>query len=305
MKKPTPPRSALFLILCSALPAVAQMIEVPAINSINGSQKTNGLDYPESSSFASDKSFCGALQLPEIKKAKADLYEAVPLFVSQDVSTLGVRYYSARKVNSVLDLSILKESSAYSNARKVKIKVSSAQISGIQNALAEISAAYRKPTKNSETADCESITMSVAHRIKVNTSKALEIVDSEVSANPSCACEIVKTAIQASGADVALVADITEVAITSAPDSMRMISQCAIAAMPEALPAIQAVLAKLDPNRGDSSYSAKDSKSGKDAVAAIISPPPAPANPLNLPFTIGPVTPFVIPPDEVLTNPNP
>jgi len=307
--------SALLALLCSAVSASAQSIEAPLKNSNNSTKKTDGIDYAESSSFASDKSLSGLFQLPEIKKSSADLSEVNPVYVSQDAMTLDDRRHSTRKLENVLDLAVLKETSAYRNANKVKLKVSSEEASGIQSGLAELFAAYRKPNGRkpngkSQATDCESVTMSVAHRIKVDTSEVLSIIDSEVSANPSCACEIVKEAIDASGADIALVADITEVAITAAPESMRMISQCAIAAMPEALSAIQAVLAKLDPNRGDSSHSAKDAKSGKDAVASVISPPEPPANPLNLlPDSFSPVdgspefSPNVSPED--VTNPNP
>jgi hypothetical protein len=92
---------------------------------------------------------------------------------------------------------------------------------------------------------------------------------------------------------------------------MRMISQCAIATMPESVAEVQALLAKLDPNSGDSdvysSKSAKDSTDSKDAkdskVAAIVAPPIP--NPLDLPPTyppIIPLPPIVTPP---VTNVNP
>lgn len=306
MKMPASPRSVLLFILCSSLPAFSQMIEVPATKSTSSANKAEGLDYTENSSFASDKSLSGVFQLPEIRKTSADLSETVTVFVNQDALTLGDRHYSVRTVDNVLDLSVLKETSAYRNASKIKIKVSSAQADGIEDGLAEISAAYKKPAQKTDDADCDSVAMSVEHRIRMDSSEVLQIVESEISANANCACEIVKTAIEASGADEALVADITEVAVTAAPGSMRMISQCAIAAMPEALPAVQAVLAKLDPNRGDSTHSAKDAKSGKDAVAAAISPPQAPPNPLNTPpISIPPTTPPPTYPPPEVTNPNP
>jgi hypothetical protein len=306
MKLQATHRSVLLLILCSAIPASAQLIEVSSAKLNQNSSKVEGLESADRPSFASDKSLSGVYQLPTVRKAEGDLAENPPVFVSQDALTLSNRLVSARKTESVLDLSVLREPSAYRNATRVKLKVSDAQASGISAGLKEISAAYTQPGKS---ADCASVTMSVEHRIQIDPSQVLEIVESEISANGNCACEIVKIAIKASGADEALVADITEVAITSAPESMRMISQCAIAAMPEALPAVQAVLAKLDPNRGDSSYSAKDSKSGKDAVAAIASAPtpiPIPPNPINLPPNFIPpiVPPPYLPPSEV-TNPNP
>ncbi len=308
MKLPASPGSALLYILCGIVPASAQLIEVPIANISTSANKVDGL-YAEDPSFASDKALSGTYQLPNVQKASGDLSESAPVFVNQDALTLSTRRSTVRSVENVLDLSVLREPSAYRNATRVKLKVSDAQASGIHAGLAEISAAYQKPGERVDSADCGSVSMSVGHRVQIDPSLVLEIVESEVSANANCACEIVKSAIKASGAEVALVADITEVAITSAPEHMRMISQCAIAAMPEALSAVQSVLARLDPNRGDSSYSAKDSKSGKDAKAAIASavePPTTPPNPLDAPPPFFPpiVPPPYFPPPEV-TNPNP
>ena len=306
---PVSPSSALILILCGALPVSAQLIEVPSAKLTTSGNKVDSLGFAENPSFASDKALSGVYQLPTVQKTSGDLSEGNPVYVNQDVLTLSARRSAVRKVENVLDLSVLREASAYRNATRVKLKVSDAQASGIHAGLAEISAAYKKPGERVDSADCGSVAMSVGHRIQIDPSMVLEIVESEISANTNCACEIVKTAIKASGADIALVADITEVAITSAPASMRMISQCAIAAMPEALPAVQSILARLDPNRGDSSYSAKDSKSGKDAKAAIasaVAPPTTPPNPLDVPPPFFPpiVPPPYFPPPEV-TDPNP
>ncbi len=305
MKLPAPPRTALILALLAAVPAHAQMIEVSLAKS-SADARSVMQDSPDQTSFAADQALSGLHQLPAVSKAHADLSEINPVFISQDASTLSARRASARKIEQVLDLSLLKQASAYRTASTVKMKVSDQQGYGINAGLREISAAYQTPTSD---ADCDSVSLSVRHRVEIDPSEVLEIVSSEISANASCACEIVKSAIIASGADVALVGDITEVAITSAPESMRMISQCAIAAMPEALAEVQKVLAKLDPNRGDSSYSSKDSKSGKDAIASAVSPP-EPWNPLILPPPLTTLIPLVpntpIPPDPmVVTNPNP
>ena len=309
MKMPATSCSALLLILCGALPVYAQLIEVPSANLNMSGNKVECLDSTQDPSFASDKALSGVYQLPAVRKTSGDLSEGRPVFVSQDALTLSDRRSAVRKVENVLDLSVLREPSAYRNATRVRLQVSDAQASGIHAGLAEISAAYQKPGQVADSADCASVTMSVGHRVQIDPSNVLEIVESEISANANCACEIVKTAIKASGADASLVADITEVAITSAPQSMRMISQCAIAAMPEALAEVQAVLARLDPNRGDSSYSSKDAKSGKDAKAAVASalaPPATPPNPLDVPppFFLPLVPPPYFPPPEV-TDPNP
>ena len=108
-----------------------------------------------------------------------------------------------------------------------------------------------------------------------------------------------------------MVVSIVETAITASPENMRMISQCAIATMPEAVAEVQALLARLDPNSGDSEvYSSKssksstDSKDAKDAKVAAIYAPPIP-NPLDLP----PVYPPLMPPPPIfpppVTNVNP
>ncbi len=291
------------MILFSAITASAQLIEVsPATVSVI--KQATGRDSNELTSFASDKHLNGTLQLPVVHKTVSEFTESEPVFVSQDALNLKPRHAASRNIENVLDLSVLREVSAYRQADRIKIKVSDVQATGIQSGLAELAAAYREPGQASDSADCPSVAISVEQRIKLDPSAVLEIVESEISANPSCACEIVKTAIQASGADVSQVGYITEVAITSAPQSMRMISQCAIAAKPEALTAVQAILAKLDPNSGDT-YSSKSSKSGKDAKAAIVTPPPVPPNPLDriVPY-IPPYFPPYFPPPEV-TNPDP
>ncbi|MDP4647037.1 MAG: hypothetical protein NWR03_07970 [Akkermansiaceae bacterium] len=301
MKLHVSPSVVLLLSMCCALPASAQLIEGPLEKSA-ATEKPEGVYSAEKPSFAADKALSGVLQLPAVRKSNGDLSESKPVFVNQDALTLSTRTSTAKSTKNVLDLSVLEETSAYRNANRIKVKVSDEQASGISAGLAELSAAYQKPSEDS--ADCESVAMSVGHRVEVDPSKVLEIVESEISANPNCSCEVVKTAIITSSADPELVGDIAEVAIMANPDAMRMISQCAIAALPEALPNVQSVLAKLDPNRGDGSYSAKDSKSGKDAVAgevADMKPPEEPPNPLDKPFISFPPPP----PNPPVTNPDP
>lgn len=140
--------------------------------------------------------------------------------------------------------------------------------------------------------DCIKVAATTKTLIETTPENVLNTVGSRVEEFPSCACEIVKTAIQSTHADVELVAKIVETAILSAPDHMRIIAQCAIAVAPDALPAIQAVLAKLDPHAGDS-YSSKSSKysgkGGKEVAAA--QEQASVANPLDFPG-IGPVGPI-------------
>ncbi len=289
------------IALFCAVPLSAQIVSEPAEN-------MPGSDYQDSSFLSSNSAISGIYQLPEISKTEANISNQDSVLVNQDIFTLISRQSNKRSLDNVVDTSVLDSTSAYRTAAKIKLKVSSTQATDISKGLAEISAAYKKPAEPSTDPDCDSVAISVKHRVNMDTSTVLEIVEAEISANPKCACEIVKTAITASGADIELVASITEVAITASPESMRMISQCAIAAMPEALSAVQAVLAKLDPNRGDSysSKSAKSAKDAKDAVASDITPPEKPADPLDLPPPPYP-TPFPPPPNEPdpITDPNP
>ena len=131
--------------------------------------------------------------------------------------------------------------------------------------------------------DCNALSLSVKISVAAEQSKVLEIVSNEVAIAPTCACEVVKAAIEGSNASVQTVAAIVEAAATAAPDQMRLVSQCAVAVAPDALAAVQAVVAKLDPNLGDAGSSAKSSKG---EIAEVSSMP----NPLDFPG-IGPIGP--------------
>jgi hypothetical protein len=172
--------------------------------------------------------------------------------------------------------------------------------------------------------DCVNLSVSVKHAVAAERATVLEVVAAQINANPGCACEVVKAAIEGVNADAPTVGAIVEAAITAAPDQLRLISQCAVAVAPDALTNIQAVLAKLDPSTGEGS-SAKSAKSGKEPAAA---PKEESANPLDFPSIgatnggigprpgdpggsiyfppgVDPTTPPVVnPPDEVTdTNP--
>jgi hypothetical protein len=141
-------------------------------------------------------------------------------------------------------------------------------------------------TAENAAVDCGVLTLSVKAAVTADQSKVLQIVATEVGAAPDCACEVVKAAIEGSKASVETVAAIVEAASIAAPEQMRLVSQCAVAAAPDALGAVQAVLAKLDPNLGESAPSAKDVKDSKGEVAAA----EAPFNPLDVPGTNVPPT---------------
>jgi hypothetical protein len=130
--------------------------------------------------------------------------------------------------------------------------------------------------------NCLELAVSVKHAVAAKPSSVLEIVEKEISANPDCACEVVKAAIQGAEADSKLVASIVETAATAAPDKMRLVSQCAVAVAPDALGDVQAVMSRLDPNRGETTPSAKGAKTPAEVKPAW--------NPLDFPGQ-GPVGP--------------
>lgn len=132
--------------------------------------------------------------------------------------------------------------------------------------------------------DCLKLALTVKQSVANEQSKVLEIVSNEVSASPKCACEIVKAAIEGSQAEPKTVAAIVEAAANAAPDQMRLVAQCAVAVAPDALAEVQAVMAKLDPNKGES---VESSKSGKEPAGEVAAMP----NPLDFPGQ-GPIGPM-------------
>lgn len=166
--------------------------------------------------------------------------------------------------------------------------------------VAVLASAYQTPGGENAPVDPAVVAEVVTRRVAAEPAKVLEIVESEISARPNCACEVVKAAIKASDADAAKVAEIVETASMTAPDMMRIISQCALAAMPDALSAVQSVMAKLEPGAGDASggskHASKDAKSSKSKVVIPPQLPPPAASPLDLPRYTVPIVPVFFPP---------
>lgn len=303
MKTPVFPHMVALLLLGTIAPLSAQNLVSTSRSSVI-SNKADALDGNSEPPFAQGSVLPGNYEVPALEKAQGELPDGKPVYAAQDVLTLDARASSQRNVESVVDLNVLRDPSPY---RKVATSTGprpyeiSADI--LQTGLAKISSVYRESGKSEKAADCLAVALSVEQRVKLDVSQVLEIVGSEVGANPSCACEIVKMAITASDADVSLVVAIVEASITAAPDSMRIVSQCAIAAMPESIAGVQALLAKLDPNSGDAgSYSSKSSKSAKSAkVAAIVTLiTPNPLDRLHFPPVMPPP---IIPPPVTDVNP--
>lgn len=152
-------------------------------------------------------------------------------------------------------------------------------------------------------ADCLSVAAQVKKAVADEPAKVLQIVAAQVASNEPCACDIVKSAILASQADTTLVANIVEVASTSAPEQMRLVAQCAIAAAPDSLAAVQAVLNKLDPGAGDTALGSKGAKNTleKAPIQEVASVP----NPLDFPGfpPVGRGAPLIIPIPPVILIP--
>lgn len=245
-------------------------------------------------------------EVPVAMKAQGTAPETPAVYSAQDTITLEPRPGGNQTLESVVDLSVLQKPSPF---RNVAAGLPVVGTEGVQQDLALISATYRVSGKR-ETS-CEKIALSVEQRIKLDSSTVLEIVETEVKSNPSCVCEIVKAAIRATDADTKLVASIVETVITTAPQAMSVASQCAIAAVPESLAAVQTLLSQYDSNAGDGGYSsksAKDSKGAKVAAAELPDTVAAIPNPLNFPGygPVGPspgTQPFLRPVMPVVTSP--
>jgi len=289
MKSPVFPHMVALLVLGTIAPLSAQnLVSSPRTPEI--SNKADDLDGNAEQRFGDATVLLGKYEVPALVKAKGNLPDGKPVYSAQDSLTLNARTSSQQSVESVVDLNVLRNPSPY---RKVAVSTQAQPYKiaadSLQNGLALISAVYRESGKSEKGTDCLALSLSVEQRIKLDVSRVLEVVESEVGANPTCACEIVKMAIKASDADVSLVVAIVQASITAAPESMRIASQCAIAAMPESVAEVQALLAKIDPNSGET-CSSKSAKSIKDAkVASIVAP--ASSNPLDLPPPFPPLPP--------------
>jgi hypothetical protein len=298
MKKPVFPHTVALLALGLSAPLSAQ----------NLTNHSTASDYPLIADglqqrFSSATPIPGTFEVPALERAKGDLSCDQPVIAAQDAVTLESTENRPRDVGNVIDLDLLRNPSRYrkylvsTHGQPYRISEDS-----LETGLALISALYRETGKFEPESDCSAIALSVGQQLKLDPSMILEIVEREVGANPTCSCEVVKTAITATEADADQVVAIVEAAILASPESMRIISQCAIATMPDSVAGVQALLAKLDPNAGESGYSSKSAKSAKSAKAATIVAPPLP-NPLDRP------PPMIFPPPPIfppfITDVNP
>ena len=291
MKTTVSPHTVAIAILSLVTPLAAQNLE-------SSLAAPDGVNPAIAGAYAPGGQF-----LPVPMKAEGLVADEQKVITPQDSLTLAETSSTRRDIDSVVDLGILRQPSAYRSVAAGARAPYEVDGDSLRKGLAAVTAVYRETTK---TTDCLQVSLSVEQRVKLDTSKVLEIVETEVTTNPGCACETVKTAIKASEADVEQTVAIVETAIHASPESMRIISQCAIAANPEAIAAIQELLARLDPNAGEAGDSAKSAKSAKDSkgakVASIVTPPLP--NPLDLPPAGPPITPPpIIPPPVTAVDP--
>ncbi len=215
--------------------------------------------------------------------------DAAPVLDKQDSLTLERRSVRTLPVSAVVDLSVLRNASPFREVASGR--VGEVDSEGVKQDLDRVSAAYRELGRAES--DCNQVRLSVETHIKQDPTRFLETLETEISVNPSCACEIVKSTIKVMESDVEEVVSIVDVAIHAAPGMMRMISQCAIASSPESLTEVQELLARYDTNAGEAGVDAKSAKSAKDAKAAIgpaTDDVAAVPNPLDFPGA-GPVGP--------------
>jgi hypothetical protein len=292
MKNQVPPHSVALLILGLMAPLSAQ--NLPGNPSLFSRIFKPGATQVEVTAP-------GSYEVPPVEKVRGEVSDSPPVFTVQDMRTLKARLPNHRAAESADKLDVLRKPSPYrklaSRKRGQRYEVAS---NSLQDGLAMVSAMYREAGKSDESADCQTLALAVSQRIKSDASRILEIVSLEVAANPQCACEIVKSAITSSDADINEVVAIVEAAIHAAPDSMRIIAQCALAASPDSITGVQELLSKLDPNAGDAGHSSKSAKSPKGAkVASLVEPP---ENPLDRPPS-GPPLPPIFPPPVTRVNP--
>ncbi len=97
-----------------------------------------------------------------------------------------------------------------------------------------IIAAYPLATSAGSTLNCDQIAKDVRESVTKEPGKVLMIVEDALVINESCACEIIKAAIQASNADAAMSKQIVQTAIAVAPKMTGIIVECAEAVSPGA-----------------------------------------------------------------------
>lgn len=243
-------------------------------------------------------------QVPEVKKVQGLPQEPPAEVHNQDTATLDSKRLVEKSGEEIPEMDSIREKSLYHAVVTTgELPVTSVQGALLGNDLQKVSAVYRK-TGEQET-DCLLISLSVRQRVKREPDSVLQVVDEELRANPGCSCEIVKAAVLETDMEVETVVAIVKVAFEASPANVRLIAQCAIAACPEALAAVQNLLAQYEAKseEGDSAKGEKAGIASDDEVAASPNPLDFPGGPDGYNITFYP-PPLIINP-EPATSVNP
>jgi len=118
-------------------------------------------------------------------------------------------------------------------------------------------------------------------RSRKELEQIIESTRQRVAEDPKHACEIVKKAIVDAKAGPRLVTRMVEAVIMEAPDQMRLVSQCAIAVAPDAMEPVMELMARLDPNAGESLEGAKSGAKSAKSPKGTLEVASVGANPLD------------------------
>lgn len=241
-------------------------------------------------------------QVPEVKKAEGLPQEPPAEVHDQDTATLDSKRLMEKTKEEIPEMDSIREKSVYHSAvTEGELPISSVQGDRLGSDLQKVSAVYRKAGE--QETDCLLIALSIRQRVKREPDSVLQVVEAELRANPACSCEIVKAAILETDMQVDTVVAIVKVAFEASPENIRLTAQCAIAACPEALSAIQELLAKYDKSSatGDSAKSAKGEKAtifSDDEVAATPNPLDFPGGPEGYNITFYPPPLLIVTPNN-------
>jgi hypothetical protein len=278
MNNPVSPHLVACLILGSITPLAAQNLS----SSRNLQEKRERI--------AETATLPGSYELPRHERVRGEVSEKPPIFTEQSLPTLEPKLKTARSIHRADGFDVLGKPTpqrrmvaATRGQQRYEVATDS-----LQNGLSLVASLYREIGRTEEPAACDKVALSISQQVKLEPSRLLEIVEREVAANPGCVCEIVKAAINAGEHDGDRVVSIVETAIHAAPESMRIISQCAIAAAPGSVSEVQTLLSRLDPNSGESGHGAKSAKGSK--TAPEIAPPVG--DPLDRPPSGPPLPPL-------------
>ena len=126
-------------------------------------------------------------------------------------------------------------------------------------------------------ADCDAVGAKVKKAVAKSPSKVLVIVDETISENESCACEVVKAAIEAADAkkDSALVREIVVTAVNAAQGMAATIAECAVSVSPSSASAIKAGLSEVfEGAKGGAKDVYYSSKGAKEVIEEDFGPDP-------------------------------